>query len=37
MSATKTKTRIDSQTDISYEASKVVLNAGMGIAALIGI
>ncbi len=32
-----TKTRTTQQVDAGYEASRIALNAGMGMAALIGI
>jgi len=33
----KTKTRTDTKADVGYEASRFALNAGMGMAALIGL
>ena len=33
----QTKTRTDTKTDVGYEASRFALNAGMGMAALIGL
>ncbi len=33
----KTKTRTETKTDVGYEASRFALNAGMGMAALIGL
>lgn len=33
----QTKTRTETKTDVGYEASRFALNAGMGLAALIGL
>ncbi len=33
----KTKIRTETKTDVGYEASRFALNAGMGMAALIGL